>query len=79
MNKYQKYLFTKINHNDNATFIFATCAPEGEKSSGNKYGVYDEQTNTFNVTQDEDITKTVYDLIISKESCPFIKSVETVK
>lgn len=79
MDKYQRYLFTKINDNNNAAYIFATCAPEGEKSQGDKYGMYDEQTNTFTIIQDEDITKTIYDLVISKESCPFIKSVETVK
>lgn len=79
MDKYQRYLFTKINDKNNAAYIFTTCAPEGEKSQGDKYGMYDEQTHTFTIIQDEDITKTIYDLVISKESCPFIKSVETVK
>lgn len=79
MDKYQRYLFTKINDKNNAAYIFTTCAPEGEKSQGDKYGIYNEKTNTFTVIQDEDIAKTIYDLVISKESCPYIKSVETIK
>ena len=33
----------------------------------NKYGTFDESVDTFNITQDEDITKTQYSLIIDME------------
>lgn len=67
MDKYQKYIFKQI---DTGTiFVFSRCHPIGFKNStdSNDYGAFDESADTFNITQDEDITKTQYSLIIDME------------
>ena len=67
MNKYQKYILTKIEMGKN--FVFSHCCPiDSENATDlNKYGTFDESVDTFNITQDEDITKTQYSLIIDME------------
>lgn len=63
MDKYQKYIFRKYGITE--TFIFSQCCPEGETTEGKRaYSEFDEETDTFTVIQDEDITKTKYILIV---------------
>lgn len=76
MDKYQQYLLLQHRYAKAINFIFTNCAPIGEKCKDNTYGSYDIETNSFTIKQDSDITKTKYELVISKRICPFIKSVQ---
>ena len=78
MNKYQQCIFRKT-HYDTELFPFASCAPIGEKCPDNKYGSYDPDTGIFTIKQDEDITKTSYELTLSQTKYPAIASVQTRK
>lgn len=64
MNKYQENIFNEFDDHDN--FIFSHCCPSNSENDNNStvYGVFDKTTDSFNITQDEDITKTQYALII---------------
>ncbi|HIV63990.1 MAG TPA: hypothetical protein H9693_04455 [Firmicutes bacterium] len=75
MNKYQKYLLLR----DKSSFLFESCAPKGEICNGDTYGSYEADSSCFLIKQDPDITKTIYELSVSKNSYPFIKSVHTKK
>lgn len=79
MNKYQEYLLSQIRNKKKATFIFTNCAPVGEVCKDDTYGSYNAETNDFLIKQDPDITKTVYELAISKSECPFIEAVQIKK
>ena len=79
MNKYQEYLLSQKTNSNIGTFLFANCAPSGEKCEDSTYGIYDSATGSFLIKQDPDITKTIYDLVISKNDCPFIESVHVKK
>ena len=76
MNKYQEYLLSHIKDNGKGTFLFSDCAPVGKSCKDDTYGCYDKKTNFFTIKQDQDITKTIYELAISKSKCPFIDSVQ---
>lgn len=67
MDKYQKYILKQIE--SGKIFVFSHCFPIDSKSATDldKYGAFDESADTFNITQDEDITKTQYSLIIDME------------
>lgn len=67
MDKYQKYILKQIEMGK--IFVFSRCCPIDTENTAdlNKYGAFDEATDTFNITQDEDITKTQYSLIIDME------------
>ncbi len=64
MNKYQKYILDSLNNGNN--FVFSCCRPIGDENIGNStiYGVFDKTIDSFNIKQDDDITKTQYSLII---------------
>ena len=79
MNNYQKRLLAQIKNNCEGTFIFSNCAPVGESCKDDKYVKYDAGTNCLRIIQDQDITKTIYELTISKERCPFIEAVQVKK
>ncbi len=61
MDKYQKYIFQEYGIKED-TFIFSCCRPiESVGSSDSaKYAHFDKDTDTFQLKQDEDITKTKY-------------------
>ena len=67
MDKYQKYILKQIEMGK--IFVFSRCCPIDSESAAdlNKYGAFDESADTFNIPQDEDITKTQYSLIIDME------------
>ena len=67
MDKYQKYILKQIE--TGKIFVFSRCFPIDSESAAelNKYGAFNESADTFNITQDEDITKTQYYLIIDME------------
>lgn len=74
MDKYQKYILKQIEMGK--IFVFSRCCPIDSESAAdlNKYGAFDVSADTFNITQDEDITKTQYSLIIDMayvEANPF--------
>ena len=75
MNKYQEYLLSQNIKAKAGVFLFANCAPLGEKCEDSTYGVYNSESGSFLMKQDPDITKTVYELVISKNDCPFIEAV----
>ena len=64
MNKYQKYILDSLNNGNN--FVFSCCRPIGDEIIGDSkiYGTFDKTIDSFNITQDDDITKTQYSLII---------------
>ncbi len=69
MDKYQKYVFDEIDN-----FMSTHCymvGRENEKGAVN-YCVLDRDTDSFNITQDEDITKTKYVIIIDLKKCDYI-------
>ena len=76
MNKYQEYLLSQKKNKKDGTFIFMNCAPVEEVCKDDTYGRYSVETNVFLIKQDSDITKTVYELVISKNECPFIETVQ---
>lgn len=78
MNKYQEYLL-KNRSKEKGTFIFTNCAPVGEVCKDDTYGCYTDDTGCFLIKQDSDITKTRYELSISKKEYPFIEAVQTKK
>lgn len=67
MDKYQKYILKQIE--TGKIFVFSRCCSIDSEDAAdlNKYGTFDESTGMFNITQDEDITKTQYSLIIDME------------
>ena len=74
MDKYQKYILKQIE--TGKIFVFSRCCPIDSESAAelNKYGAFDASADTFNISQDEDITKTQYSLIIDMgyvEANPF--------
>lgn len=80
MNKYQKHLLSLCTGNRiRGSFIFCNCAPVGEICNDDRYGKYDADTGCFTIKQDWDITKTVYELSISKIAYPCIDSVHVKK
>lgn len=79
MNKYQEYLISQSKRSKEGTFLFANCAPTGKVCKDDTYGSYNTETNYFLIKQDPDITKTEYDLAISKNAYPFIAAVKTKK
>ena len=79
MNKYQEYLLSQKKNKKDGTFIFMSCAPSGEICKDDTYGVYNLETGCFLVKQDPDITKTAYELVIPKNECPFIETVQVKK
>lgn len=74
MDRYQKYILKTLDNGNN--FVFSRCCStdcENERGLASS-GTYDKTTDSFNIKQDEDITKTQYVLIIdlSYEDCnPF--------
>ena len=78
MNKYQEYLLSQCKDQE-GTFLFSNCAPVGQACKDDTYGSYHAETGCFLIKQDPDITKTVYELVISKSKCPFIESVQVRK
>lgn len=78
MNKYQEYLL-KNRSKEKGTFIFTNCAPVGEVCKDDTYGCYTDDTGCFLIKQASDITKTRYELAISKKEYPFIEAVQTKK
>ena len=79
MNKYQKYLISQNKRLKEGTFLFSNCAPVGQSCNDDTNGSYNADANCFLIKQDQDITKTVYELAISKSQCPFIDSVQVKK
>ena len=73
MNKYQKYCLQK-SYQSSTSFIFYPCIPSKWESSDNRqqtktnfvYGKFDEDTDTYTVIQDEDITIVEYTLSIAR-------------
>lgn len=67
MNKYQEYLLRG--------FSFWQCCPLDEEASGGKktYGNYEKITDTFTLTQDENINIFEYVLIVMKQPYPIEK------
>lgn len=64
MNKYQKYILNKLYMTkDKDTFIFYRCCPIEKEGSYIKYGLYNEENDSFNITQDFDINIKKYVLI----------------
>lgn len=65
MDKYQKYIFDKFDHNK-VCYIFFRCCPIEDDLVGStaKYGVFDSETDSFCIKQDDNINKTKYVLII---------------
>lgn len=53
--------------------------PVGQSCNDDTYGSYNADANCFLIKQDQDITRTVYELAISKSQCPFIDSVQVKK
>ena len=79
MNKYQEYLISQKKRHKEGISLFSSCAPVGASCNYGAYGRHNETTNCFLIKQDQDITKTVYELVISKSKCPFIDSVQVKK
>ena len=79
MNKYQKYLISQHKRHKEGIFLFSNCAPVGQSCNDDTYGSYNADANCFLIKQDQDITRTVYELAISKSQCPFIDSVQVKK
>lgn len=73
MNKYQKYCLRK-SYVSSTSFIFDPCIPSKWKNADNPkqirtnfvYGKFDEDTDTYTVFQDEDITIVEYTLSIAR-------------
>lgn len=65
MNKYQNYIFTKMGMNEKS-FIFHRCCPIENEIDGTKkqYVSFNIGKDTLSITQDEDINKTEYVLIV---------------
>lgn len=71
MNKYQEYLLQGCCNQ--SRFAFFSCRPLDEEKSGNFYGKYDKETDTFTITQDKNINLVEYALYIAKREVPFEK------
>ncbi len=67
MNKYQEYLFK---NNLSQEFIFSVCRPKTFLSNNVKgdYGKFEQESDSFTLTQDEDINIVDYELIIDEEN-----------
>lgn len=65
MNRYQKYILNTLDF-DEKNFLFSCCCPAGSEEAKKSicYGAFDKTTDSFNITQDDDITKTQYVLVI---------------
>ena len=64
MDKYQKYILDKVEYANN--FVFSHCQPVKNELDGSleRYGFFEKETDTFQITQDEDIHKTKYVLTV---------------
>lgn len=64
MNKYQEYILKSLSIGKN--FIFSQCCSiESENTKASEEcGTFDKTSDSFNITQDEDITHTRYALIV---------------
>lgn len=76
MDKYQNYIFNKLDKG--VSFVFDCCCPVGDEESDktSTYCEFDQKTDTLQIKQDNDITKTQYVLTIDfedEEICPFSK------
>lgn len=72
MNKYQKYILDTFANGNN--FVFSLCCPIDLENDSTTCGAFDETTDSFNITQVDDITNTQYVLIIdlnNTETNPF--------
>ena len=72
MNKYQEYVLDTIANGNK--FVFSLCCPIDSINDSTTCGTFDETTDSFNITQVDDITKTQYVLIIdlnNTETNPF--------
>lgn len=71
MDKYQKFILDRIKYASN--FVFCHCTPTSNTLDGSmeQYGVFDRESDTFRITQDEDIHKTKYLLTIDTKSDGF--------
>lgn len=74
MNKYQEYLFKNFLH---SKFIFDVCCRAGNEFNCDKgyYGSLDKDTDSFIITQDEDINIVKYVLAADSYSLPFVDSI----
>ncbi len=70
MNKYQEYILKNCL---SEKFAFSLCCLpcEEDKDKRNFYGVFDKETDTFTLTQDEDIERLEYILVMPKPGSPF--------
>mgnify|MGYP004645412213 CR=1 FL=1 len=71
MDKYQKYILDKIEYANN--FVFSHCQPIKNELDGSleRYGFFEKETDTFQITQDEDIHKTKYVLTVDTKQNVF--------
>ncbi len=74
MDKYQKYILDKFRTNNSHLYIFSSCHPLNNEETDQKkeYGFFDSDTDTFNIKQDDDITKTKYILTIEAITTNYI-------
>lgn len=77
MNKYQNYILNKIG----SKFIYALYFPISSNSAdySSDYGSFDGASNSFNIKQDEDITKTRYAIVINTDKLNPLDSVSAQK
>lgn len=70
MDKYQKYILNTIANGSN--FVFSCCCPIDLEKAGDSTscGTFDKKTDSFNITQVDDITKKQYALIIDINHTP---------
>ncbi len=75
MNKYQEFILKNYLGQD---FIFDRCCPITYEIDGSKtrYGVFNQETDTFTITQDENINITEYVLLI--EGATFSKAIDKI-
>lgn len=68
MNKYQKYILDSFAKGSN--FVFSLCCPTDSENSNNPTtcGTFNNELDSFNITQVDDITKTQYVLIIDLDN-----------
>ena len=65
MNKYQEYVLDTIANGNK--FVFSLCCPIDSINDSTTCGTFDETTDSFNITQVDDITKTQYLLMIDMD------------
>lgn len=78
MNKYQEYLLKGYSKQE---FIFYRCCPLANEIEGSniQYGKFDNKTDTFTLTQDEDINIVDYVLIVGTDKLEVIKHISILK